>query len=132
MGLPTDGKQQKLPRKTIGSIPTLEFFGYKIPLCGDIPRRCDQHGQYVRHKTHLSGIQQDGTVELVTVKRIVVKCLTQRTDQPLPEPMKLEPHQGSLIPQAGDRVLGPGFSMDVVRRQFELEDGVLYVFLEDG
>ena len=70
-------------------------------------------------------------MELVTVKRILVKCLTQRTDQPLPEPMELEPHQGSLIPLAGDRVLGPGFSMDVVRRKFELEDGVLHVFLED-
>ena len=64
------------------------------------------------------------------VEKIVVKYLPTNTNQPLPDVMELDRGQGALIPLTGDRVLGPRFSMDVVRRKFELTDGTLYVFLE--
>ena len=67
--------------------------------------------------------------DTMKIENIVVKYMPTNTSQPLPQVMELDPTQGALIPLVGDRVLGPGFSMDVVLRKFELTDGTLYVFL---
>jgi hypothetical protein len=65
------------------------------------------------------------------IAKIVLKVLSSNNQVQKPEPIELGPDQGALIPQAGDRILAPGFSMDIVRRKFEFEGDVLYVFLED-
>jgi hypothetical protein len=61
----------------------------------------------------------------MAITKIVIKALPHNRNQQTPPALELGPDQGALIPGIGDRYMGPGFSMDVVRRKFEADGDVL-------
>jgi hypothetical protein len=65
------------------------------------------------------------------ITKIVLKVLSSNAGPHIPEPIELRPDQGVLIPAVGDRLLAPGFSMDVIQRKFEFDGNVLTVFIQD-
>lgn len=67
----------------------------------------------------------------MAITRVVVHAISSNSRQPKPAHFELNPDQGALIPNIGDRYMAPEFSMDVVRRKFEIEGETLNVFLQD-
>lgn len=67
----------------------------------------------------------------MTIKNIMVRALPRDNNGHVPEDLELSPEQTGLIPGIGDRYMGPQFSMDVVRRKFEVTGETMWVFLQD-
>jgi hypothetical protein len=66
------------------------------------------------------------------IQKITLKVLCNSDRQPAPPPVELGPDQGALIPNVGDRLLAPSFSMDITLRKFEFSGDQLFVFLVGG
>jgi hypothetical protein len=66
------------------------------------------------------------------ITKIILNVPPQFTGGQQVEDIELDPSQGALIPNVGDRYLAPHFAMDIKFRKFQFEKGELWVFLQDS